>query len=351
MQRLYPLTAPFVSRLTRSDHVVSHDVLQPEETEQVVPPYISDASRERASASHPWSSVPAELALLDEKEVKHAPVVRTSYGPGIVGPDGFATARQRLRLGSKFTLNALTKAVSQASSVTYINDRATNLYFGHWLKDGVPQTYYAEDGTYYLSNPATWLHCAQYRDVLQLRPRDDHYVVADEVITYSDFSQGSLKRDRYRKMKQRLAAMLPTAQTSNEKVFLWRGDEGVSRNFRDADRVRDKLETLGWKIVDVKSSLADLYTVLAGARIVAGMEGSHLNHVHFCTPAGTAQVILVPHDHFNAVHLGLARAVGNYCGMYVLAGSKEDGYHMDFDEFAQTVDHTIAHFQKQSQHS
>ncbi|MEO0929555.1 MAG: glycosyltransferase family 61 protein [Pseudomonadota bacterium] len=346
MRRLYSLTAPFVSRLTRSDGILSKDILQPAETEEVTPPFISDASREKISGCHHWSSIPNELAQLDAREVTHAPVIRYTHGSGIVGPDGFATGKKRLRLEPTFIRNALTKPVTQTSEVTYINEMATHLYFGHWLKEGVSQTYLTEGDRYYLSNPATWTHCAQYRTALGLRARDEHYVIADHVITYSDFSQGSLKRERYEKMRAQLAAAFPMTEETHEKVFMWRGNEGESRNFHKADEVRDKLEADGWKTLDVTLPLADLYKALSGAKIVASMEGSHLNHIYFCTQPDTTQVILVPHDRFNTMPLGLARAVGNSIGICVLAGDQGNGYQMDFDAFAEVIDQTFATSQR-----
>ena len=342
MKRLYPLTAPFLSRITGTDGILSRDVLQPEETQDVCPPYISQRSRERISGCHHRSRIPAELAELDARQVTHAPVIRYHHGPGIVGPDGFATAKKRQKLGSSFVRNALLQPTTHAPKTAYINNLSTHLYFGHWLKDGVSQTYLAEDESYYLSNQANWGHCQEYRAALGLRSRDDQYIQTDEIVTYSDFAQGSLKRTRYATMKAQLANSLPAAGQTYEKVFLWRGGEGESRNFRDADHVRDHLERDGWTMLDVTSPLADLYRVLSGAKIVAAMEGSHLNHIFFCASEGTTQVVLVPHDRFNTIALGLARAVGNTCGFCVLAGDQQEGYAFEFDAFAQAVEETQA---------
>lgn len=342
MQRFYPLTAPFLSRLTRSDGLISQDVLQPEETEDVRPPYISDTCRDRVSGCHHWTTIAAELAQLDARTVTHAPVIRHTYGRGIVGPDGFATAKKRLNLEQGFPRNARTRPVTHQTEVTYINDVATKLYFGHWIKEGVSQTYLTDQGNYYLSNPPHWAHCAQYRDALGLRPSDDTYIIADRIITYSDFSQGSLKRARYQQMKSQIAAAMPAVTQTHEKVFMWRGNEGESRNFQAADQVRDRLEREGWKTLDVTLPLADIYQTLAGARLVAGMEGSHLNHLYFCIQPGIAQVVLAPHDRFNMMALGLSRAVGNSCSMCVLEGNKTDGYILDFDVFSKAVDHALA---------
>lgn len=341
MRRFYPLTAPFVARLTRSDGIVSRDILQDEEIEQVVPPFLSDASRERATATHLWTNLAAEFQEADRRTVTHAPVIRFNHGPGIVGPDGFATRAKCERLDKQFSRNALTAKMGHVAEVAYLNDLSTHLYFGHWLKDGVPQTYLAGETDYYFSNPASWHHCAEYREVLNLRSRNHDYLQADDIITFSDFSQGSLKRARYKMMKERLAATLPNPTEHHAKVFLWRGNAGASRNFRDPDLVYENLVAAGWYMVDVSAPLATLYQALAGAEIVVGMEGSHLNHVYFCAKAGTVQIILVPHDHFNMVHLGLARAVGNTCGFCVLSGSGKDGYVMDFDAFEKAIDGTM----------
>ncbi|MDX8352074.1 glycosyltransferase 61 family protein [Cognatiyoonia sp. IB215182] len=340
MRRFYPIAAPLIARLSRSDGVLSRDILQAEEVEEVEPPFLSDTSRALVTATHPWTNPAFELELADARTATHMPVIRINHGPGIVGPDGFATRFSRQRLGNTFGKNALTARAGHAPQIAYLNDLSTHLYFGHWLKDGVPQTFLADDGHYYFSNPESWHHCTEYREILELRPRDTEYLYADEIVTFSDFAQGSLKRKRYQKMKACLADTLPAPTKDHPKVFLWRGNAGASRNFRDPQQVYDRLVADGWHMVEVTAPLATLYQALSGAQIVAGMEGSHLNHVHFCTKPGTIQIILVPHDHFNMVHLGLARAVGNTCGFCVLSGSGQDGYVMDFDAFAEAIDGT-----------
>lgn len=72
------------------------------------------------------------------------------------------------------------------------------------------------------------------------------------------------------------------------------------------------------------------------------MKGSHLYHPHFCARSGTAVVILVPHDHFTAVQVGLVRAVGNFCGFCVMSGNRTTGYALDYDSFTETVEQTFS---------
>lgn len=341
MHRLYALTTPFVSKISGSIEYLHKEVLQPPEMETVVPPWISDASIERISAAHSWSSLDSERTILFQTEVSHAPVVRYDHGPGIVGPDGFVTERRRLRLSSAFTWNVLTQTLTAAEEIHYVNDKAIRQYFGHWLTDGLAQTKLASNGSYYLSNPASWVHCEQYRSALGLRARDEGYISTDQIITYSDFSQGSLKKSRYSEMKRRLRQVFPS-QSNEEKVFLWRGETGVGRQFQDPEDLIEKLQHDGWTILDVASPLPEIVRTLAGAQVVASMEGSHLNHAHFATGPATALIILVPHDIFTAVQVGLVRAVGNHCGFCVLSGSQADGYRLDFSALEQAVQGTYA---------
>lgn len=69
--------------------------------------------------------------------------------------------------------------------------------------------------------------------------------------------------------KERLAQALTTSATA-QNVFLWRGDTGETRKFRDADAPRDRLETDGWCLVDVTAPLAAIGPLLAGAQVVEG---------------------------------------------------------------------------------
>lgn len=339
IRKLYSLTTPVVSKMIGSREYLHKETLQPSEIECVVPPWISEACIGRISAAQPWSNVESERAILFQTEVTHAPVVRYYHGPGIVGPDGFVTKRQRKRWSSAFTWHVLTRKLKIAREINYVNDTAVLQFFGHWLTDGLPQTKLANDGSYYLSNPASWTHCEQYRSALGLRTRDESYILADQVITHSDFSQGSMKRSRYSDLRERIAQCFPST-SKDEKVFLWRGVTGVGRQFESPGDLMERLRRDGWTILDVTAPLSEIVRTLAGARVVAGIEGSHLNHAHFATRPGTVLIVLVPHDAFTAIQVGLARAVGNHCGICVLGGSQTDGYRLDFAAFDRAVDGT-----------
>lgn len=341
MRRFYALTAPFVARLTQPQDYVSRDILQPEETEDVAPPWISQACIDRITASAIWGGLNEQMEMLHRTQVTHGAVVRFSHGPGIVGPDGFALRDKRLRLSSRFTLNTLTHRLSETPQVAYANSFASARFFGHWLTDSIPATCLVKDASYYLTNKESWAHCTAYREAFGLRANDTAYLLAEDVITYVDFSQGSLKRQRYATLKARLAQAMPPPATA-EKVFLWRGSTGEARDIQDGNRARDRLRQGGWEVIDVTAPLPQIHAALAGAQVVAGMEGSHLNHVHFCSRPGTTMVVLTPHDRFTTVQVGLARAVGNFCGFCVLAGNAKDGYELDFDVFEKAVEHSRA---------
>ena len=169
MRRLYPAVTPFVQKLTRSNGILSSDVVQPAEVVSVTPPVIFDRSVDRISAAHPWSSLEAERKLLFLTQVTHQPVIRQTYGPGLLGPDGFASKWRRSKLGPHFTRNAFTKATSRVGTVIYANNAPIARYFGHWLTDGLPQTEFDGADRIYLSNPDGWYHCAEYRRALSLQ--------------------------------------------------------------------------------------------------------------------------------------------------------------------------------------
>ena len=340
-RRLYALTSPFIMKFRNSERFVSQDVIQPAEIEDVTPPWISDSSLDAISGVQPWGNLKREIERIKAQEVTHAPVVRFTHGPGIVGPTGMATRKFGFRISPSFTKNALTHNTSKSRTVTYINDFTKYRFFGHWLLDGITQTELVEDGSYYLTSPEGWSHCKEYRSFLGLRGNDDSYISVDEIVTYSDHSQGSLKRERCRIIKEKLFRLLPN-ELPSEKVFLWRGDTGKARHFANQGKLKERLQSDGWEILDVTDSLARILSVLSGARVVAGMEGSNLNHAHFCTRPGTVMVNLVPHDKFTAIQIDYARAVGNFCGFYVMRGNHENGYQLDLDALNRAVEQSFA---------
>ena len=99
-----------------------------------------------------------------------------------------------------------------------------------------------------------------------------------------DFSQNSLKRKRYKVLRDRIKARFP-GNVRGECVYLRRGQTGTPRIIQNEDQILDFLIKRNFLVVDVASdSLDNIVKALMNAKIVVTMEGSHISHCIYACP-------------------------------------------------------------------
>jgi hypothetical protein len=80
-----------------------------------------------------------------------------------------------------------------------------------------------------------------------------------------------------------------------------------------------------------------LLAVLANAKIVVSMEGSHATHCAYSIPENSGLILLQPPDRFLSFHRGWTGSAGVEFG-FVVGSSSEGGYIFSPPEILHTVD-------------
>ena len=337
---LYPTVAPVVSRVWPLVREGDVEVLQPEEIEAVVPPAILSGGLDRVSGAGAYSVLAEHMATAVADRVTHAAVLRKRTENALVYQKGYSTLYAKTKFAPRSLLERLALPSATVSRLRYPLTFCAWKFFGHWLLDAIPTTMIdAHDGSdAWLPSPSSWAHCEAYKELFGVDAVQHRVVVANELVTYQDFGQGSHKRARYRRLREILSERYAKPDPA-ECVYMRRGNTGVRRTIANEDRLLEELVRRGWTVLDIAgASVDDIQSVLVGARVVASIDGSHIRHAHLSIARGGVMMVMVPHDQFTTIHLGLCRANRVNCGFLVVEGNAEDGYQVDIDEFLSTVD-------------
>lgn len=341
LARFSPLTAPILQRLLGPGQPDSQ-VLQPAETVAVRPPACLDGMLDRVTGTDEHSTIAYHVQVARETVVTHAPVLRHVWRSALVRRAGFATWRKHERYGKGFGLSDIVRPVAQVPVLRYCHSWVSWRYFGHWLTDSIPTALIEpEVGALWMPHDPAWAHCPAYLEALALPALPDRSVLADQLVTYQDFGQGSHKVARYNRIRDQLQARF--GSPGETAVYLRRGRTGAPRWIANEDALIEALLARNWQVIDIaNTSVETMQRALCPARIVVSIDGSHLDHAHLSLRPGSRMVVLVPQDRFTLRQVGLSRAHDVAPGFVVLKGSVETGYHADLDEILRTVDLTEA---------
>jgi capsular polysaccharide biosynthesis protein len=225
------------------------------------------------------------------------------------------------------------------AKAAYCMTPLTHTYFGHWLLEGCPTALLARsDEAVCLDLRTDWAHAGEYLRAFSIRPQQNENVFVRELTLFQDYSQGSSKRARYAELRTRSATFYGQPLSVARPVYLRRGQSGQARCLSNEDQLIERLEQRGFLVLDAStSSAAELFRGIAAAPLVVGMEGSHLNHVHFSMAQGGSLLVLIPSDRFSLMHFDCSQAFGLHFAALVVERDGA-GYRVDMDELFRTMD-------------
>lgn len=172
-----------------------------------------------------------------------------------------------------------------------------NRWFGNWL--------FGDCVTYALADrfgaPVTTMagaseHMRHYERLLGIAPRRVDSAHFDELILFRDAGDSADKLARSDRVRRALVGA--TEPAAHPGVFLLRRDSGARRILRNEAAIAEALQARrGFTIIDpLVTSVDRIIAACAGARIVAGIEGSHLVHGLMTMPQDAALFTIQPPD-------------------------------------------------------
>ncbi len=214
-----------------------------------------------------------------------------------------------------------------------------NGFFGLWLTDDCAAYPLAADaGDPITTEEPVSPHILAYEQWLGMKPTRLRSAFLREVVVFDDFGQTRHKRARFRALGERLLSRVKVEP--HPGVFILRRGSGKRRILNNELQLAEHLRARrGFRIVDVtRDDVPAIVAACAGARVVAGVEGSHLVHGIMVLRPGGAVLTLQPPNRFCSVIKRTTDPDGQHFGFVVGQAEGGDGYRVDADEVERTLD-------------
>ncbi|MER2507720.1 glycosyltransferase family 61 protein [Amaricoccus sp.] len=226
-------------------------------------------------------------------------------------------------------------------SACLVSNNIGSHYFGNFLLDELPLGLIPPPGAPTIVAPTKdYEHEAGYRALVDLpRPPVARRAWARRLTIYTDFAQNSYKEQRYRELRARAKANLARhAPVTGPGVYLKRGATGERRVLAEEAELEAMLEKLGFDIVEpAVLGVEEIARRTYGARIVIGVEGSHLSHAIFTMADDAAFLVLQPPDRFAMTYKEFADRMSMRFA-FMVGTAAEDGFTVDHDRLRRIID-------------
>jgi hypothetical protein len=214
---------------------------------------------------------------------------------------------------------------------------AGNRYFGQWLLDDLALYVLAEtEGVPVCTAQPRSSHLASYEEWSERRPRRVEAAHFRQLVLFDDQGQNTHKHARFRNLVERLNRHVVAHE--HPGVFLLRGLDGERRQLVNEIEIAELLASrYGFTVIDpLKTNLSGIAQACAGARVVAGVEGSQLAHGMMFLNRGGAMLVLEPPNRFGTVFKDVADREAIHWG-FVVGLPVGAGFRVDIDEVERTL--------------
>ncbi|MFT4014128.1 MAG: glycosyltransferase family 61 protein [Paracoccus sp. (in: a-proteobacteria)] len=171
-----------------------------------------------------------------------------------------------------------------------------NRWFGNWLLDDCLTYRLAEEvGQPVTTMPPRKGHVPRYESMLSITQRRITNAHFDELVLFDDHANNSNRLARAQDMRARLLA--EAGDDHEAGVFLVRGNSGDQRMLENEAEIAGILaQEYGFRIMFAEDhSVDEIVAACRSAGIVAGVEGSQLNHgIAAMAPGGTLLTLQPP---------------------------------------------------------
>lgn len=244
------------------------------------------------------------------------------------------STKVRERLVGPIVNNKLSQAALACTSIG-------NTAFCHWITDDLPLTLAAQQ----LAEPITvarkpYGHEPEYRHLFGIQTPTVTRVKCDELIIITDHGQNKFKRQRYEFLRSRLKVLEPLHSTHG--IMLRRGTSGEQRLLTNETEIEQFLKAQGFTIIDPeKLSATEIVRQVLGAKIVVGVEGSHMVHSIFSMADSGTLCVLQPPYRFNTVLKDYTDCLDMRYA-FVVGKQAPNGFMIELEDLARTLDKIAA---------
>jgi hypothetical protein len=337
-----PLVARLSAKLGRS-RMIRHAAVEiievaPADESPALPVISLPNEFERVLGAAPLSTIESQHQLVTATRTKHGPTIAYRFQDAVLADHTLYAAGgyEVSRRGDKRPLlTGICEEYDQGQLCTYA---ASNIYFGHWLRDALALELLAEQRGLvplsYLREP--WIHEPGYRQLMNLPGRPVSFALVRQLWVMDDLGLNRSWIRRFGELRRRVRSAVIDGGPS--RVFLSRGGRGTARELVNQAAIIEALVGLGFTVVEPEElQPATIAHLLASAKVVVSVEGSALNHAQYAVPESAALLVIQPPQRFNAFHKVLAD-FNNVRFSYVVADPTDDGFTLSLDRLLRTLD-------------
>jgi Glycosyltransferase 61 len=325
---------------TLASTALAQEFLCPKETEELRPPILLKGHIDKICGAPPESTIKDEIKFALRRDVIHDPTIAYHIKQSALIDGSIYSKNLRHFVLDKSVVLGRAQTVCHFEKIALVSTLVGNKYFAHWIKDECTQHLLAE-----MYGGPLILRAPPYKDAVKYAQYFGQdwesfavRAIVDDLVIFHDHSQNSLKRRRYRTLRERVKQRVACPETPSPLVYLRRGTTGASRLISNEAEIVKALIKRDFVIVDVSAS--DLETILSPlltAKLVISMEGSHCGHCVTTMQEGSGLIVLAPPDRFTVNQRGWADCLSIRTG-FIVGDRVESGSHFSIEDIARMID-------------
>jgi hypothetical protein len=330
---------------TEQDVAARVEVLCPVERTEVLPAIYDPNDLQRVTGTAPQENIESELARLSGGYREWRATIAFHMEDVVLEDGSFYCKRWRARVSERPTRwpgGAPVEMDQAALSATWMG----SVYFSSWISDDLTMLLEAEQfGTPVTVARPLYRDEPYYAEVLNVHAQPLIRARFKRFVFLHDLGQNSSKRRRYEELRSRLRKSLPA--NGAERVFIRRGNSGkahVPEGFRafrrliNEDALAELLARDGFVVVDPEKQSAQVVAqTCAGAKIILGVEGSHLIHGFIAMRKNGALITMLPPYRFITHFKDLSDCIGVRYGT-IVGSAAAGGFWIDPDELRRLLE-------------
>lgn len=213
-------------------------------------------------------------------------------------------------------------------------------FFAHFIWDDIPLNIAARNfGEALTPARKPYDHEPRYRELTQVYAQEITQVQCDELIIIDDVAQNQFKKQRYDFIRSQIKAQINPLQEGHG-VFVRRGTSGTRRVLDNEVEVENFLKAkYDFIAVDPqKMTVDEIYERALGAKIVVGVEGSHMVHSLFSMANHASMLIIQPPFRFDSLYKEMLDCLDMYYAFVVGDETGEGSFTVSLEDLARTLD-------------
>jgi hypothetical protein len=312
--------------------------LDPQHLRTAPPAIFERRDLERVTGLAQSTTMKRELQRIEGGRDTHGASMAWELTDAVISGSHIYKRRLKYRIDARdedwFGLGSTRKVSEGVLSCTYYG----GLYFGHAIRDDMPLNLLAETiGIPVRSSAPLHAHQEAYLRMARLHADPHDRAQFDRLLVIDDAHQSQSRIRRTRELRSRLHAHLPRPE--HVGVYINRKGSGSARRLAKENEVVALFAARGFAIVDPQQmSALDILTHASGARIVAGVEGSHFGHGVLSCADDCTFFVLQPPTRFGNVYKDFTDAMDMRYAFIVGERVTSEVFSVDLGELSRMLD-------------